>query len=81
MARSRPLQGVEVSALHSSAKAHYYHPENYDCVIPKPRSDANSKMVLSHMFKTCVLIKESTAPPPAISFVVSYRDTQKKNPH
>lgn len=67
MARLCPLQGVEVSVLHSSAKAHQYHPENYDCVIPKPRNDANSKMVLSHMFKKCVLIKESTALPPTIS--------------
>lgn len=47
MARSCPLQGLEVSVLHSSAKAHQYHPENYDCVVPKPRSDANSKMALS----------------------------------
>lgn len=47
MARLRPLHSLEVSVLHSSAKAHQYHPENYDCVVPKPRSDANSKMVLS----------------------------------
>lgn len=70
MARSCPLQGLEVSVLQSSAKAHQYHPENYDCVVPKPRSDANSKWFCLNMFKMCVLIKECTALPFSLSCII-----------
>lgn len=47
MARSCPLQHLQVSVLYSYAKSHQHQHENYDRVIAKTGSDANNQTVLS----------------------------------